>query len=113
MFKDVETRTFYSKRRADRLRKQLANLDSDAFAEHRRDERLCKACFYLGRGAVAGQAFTEYTCSSCGQRTMWRNTNTPELCRKCADHDGLCIRCAGEREWDSEETKEPCSSSSS
>lgn len=42
---------------------------------------------------VAGQAFTEYTCTICGKKKVWHNTAVPKVCDECAQKFGLCQTC--------------------
>lgn len=57
--------------------------------------RECEACFRL---RICGQAFTQYTCKSCGSLEEHPNTCVPRICRACADKDRLCVRCGNSRE---------------
>lgn len=71
-------------------------------ADSERDERLkaheCPWCWYFRRGGLAGQAFTEWTCSGCGKEQRHPNTATPRLCVECAVKYGLCVECTGDLE---------------
>lgn len=46
-----------------------------------------------GKGMVAGQGFTKYTCEICGQEGWWHNTATPKICPSCSEKYFLCERC--------------------
>lgn len=56
----------------------------------------CRFCFYLGRGALAGQAFTSWKCGLCGAEGQHANTAVPRVCRPCAEGFGLCVTCGGD-----------------
>lgn len=36
------------------------------------------------RSGAGGCALTEFECSFCGEKEVWSNTNTPNICRKCS-----------------------------
>lgn len=71
-------------------------------ADSEREERLkahqCPWCWYFRRPVIAGQAFTEWTCSGCGAEAQHANTATPRLCVACAEKYGLCVQCTGDIE---------------
>jgi hypothetical protein len=104
MFDDISTRTHYAKQLVRSWRKRLARLDVDEHKHSRQSQRHCKSCYYM-RTAIVGHAFTDYQCCNCGKTATWHNTGVPKLCPECADRKGLCIRCGGDREWDSRDTK--------
>ena len=53
----------------------------------------CKKCLMEGKGIVAGQAFTEFTCVKCGRIDRWHNTHTPKICDACSKRFNICQRC--------------------
>lgn len=68
--------------------------------DHKRNERLdagkCLTCFYLKRGAIAGQAITEWACGNCGQTSSHPNTNTPRYCLECSKDYRICVGCGAD-----------------
>ena len=55
---------------------------------------LCRYCFLEHlQGVIAGQAFTEWKCSVCGQTFVHHNTATPTVCEQCAERLGKCEMC--------------------
>ena len=94
---DIINATHWRKRLAQGVRESLAAFDSDSKATERRQERECKACFYL-RSRFAGQAFTDYKCKNCGAEGNHHNTSVPKLCDACADSLRLCRYCGAKRE---------------
>lgn len=54
---------------------------------------LCIKCLMEEKGLLAGQGFTEYTCTLCGKRDVWGNTNVPRICYNCSKKLNICQRC--------------------
>ena len=77
---------------------------TDSRREARQKDRECRWCFY--RSGMAGQAFTDWTCWSCGKEDQSSTTSHPRLCVECADKLGLCERCCADRELKSRKTLE-------
>jgi len=80
---------------ADMLRR--AELYAEDLERAAREPALvCKACWYFRRGALAGQAFTAWTCGVCATEATHHDTATPKVCRECAAKHFLCTRCGGD-----------------
>lgn len=84
--------------------RRVADCHADADREARLKARECRWCWY--RSGFAGQAFTEWTCWSCGKEDCHANTAVPRLCNECADRLGLCVRCCADRELKRRKTLE-------
>lgn len=63
----------------------------DPDKKHRLASCKCLVCYYSE--TLAGQGFTQYTCRVCNKEELHHNTNTPELCLKCAQEKNLCRDC--------------------
>lgn len=91
----------HTESRALHFRQKVMSI-TDAIGDTKREQRaamrLCRWCFYFGRG-LAGQAFTAYTCRGCAEERQHPNTSVPLLCDGCADRLTACRKCGGAREW--------------
>lgn len=84
---------------AQHMRNSIAHAkaaEADTEREQRLKERLCATCFYLRRGRLVGQAFTEWRCCSCNCLFMHHNTGTPRLCDECGDTHQACVECGAD-----------------
>jgi len=77
---------------------RAADLAGDSDRLRRLSEGECKACWYLGRGRIAGAAMTDADCVACGTTVTYSSIATNKLCAKCAHDLNVCIRCGGEKE---------------
>lgn len=77
-------------------REQLSTYDNDAEKKDRRAEQLCRYCYYTGKHAMAGQAFTDALCVDCGKQMIFATTSTDRLCPDCAKKRNLCKHCGAE-----------------
>ena len=91
--RDIDMANYFSKSLAEKTQKALIEYHKDSRKDKRLRDQLCCTCYYLCAGMLAGQAFTEYTCSCCGEKEMHHNTATPRICRKCSTEHNLCVRC--------------------
>ena len=82
----------YARQEETRRQKDF-NADTNRLARLRHNE--CRACYYL-LGGMAGQAFTEFTCATCGGKDMHENTAVPLHCKTCATEKNIC-RCCGQK----------------
>lgn len=85
-------------------RARRADLDEER--EKRREKQLCKYCYYINSGGVAGQAFTSSTCAFCQKDTMFSTTHTDALCLECAQENRVCKECMADMEYTPHEVKE-------
>lgn len=92
----INKTTYYQLNRYNSLRTQIEKYIADIEKKERLEKQKCPVCYYLDRGALAGQAFTEYTCRSCGQKLMHPNTNVDALCIVCAKRHLLCVHCGSD-----------------
>lgn len=69
---------------------------ADRDKKTRLERLVCRTCFYINSGGMAGQAFTRWKCAACEKETMHPNTATPKLCDPCAKTLELCARCAAD-----------------
>ena len=53
----------------------------------------CRKCRAEQRGLIAGQAFTKYKCSKCGQLGYHHNTAVPKICDYCSNTFFICQTC--------------------
>jgi len=72
--------------------------EQDADRYERWKDQLCCACFYLRRGRLAGQAFTDRPCGVCGVSMTFPTTATDALCPECSKKLKLCKRCGADIE---------------
>jgi predicted RNA-binding Zn-ribbon protein involved in translation (DUF1610 family) len=77
-------------------REQLSMYDNDVEKKNRRAEQLCRYCYYTGKYAMAGQAFTDALCVDCGKQMTFATTSTDWLCPDCAKKRNLCKHCGAE-----------------
>lgn len=94
----VQSASFRARQSTERSLHKALSFHADAEREERLKAHQCPWCWYFRRGGIAGQAFTEWTCSGCGAETMHHNTATPRLCVACAEKYGLCVECEGDIE---------------
>ncbi len=88
--------TYTTVKAIELLKQRVTNIDKDPLQEARILDRLCRYCFYVRRGDIAGQAFTNYTCQLCGTEERWANTNVPKVCKPCSFTKNVCVRCRGD-----------------
>jgi hypothetical protein len=98
--------TFWTIKALRNYRKRLVQIREDRERKVRAQRGLCHVCYYLRRGAVVGQGFTEYQCKQCGKPHMHENTGVPKLCRKCAEQSGRCRQCAADLDVVEKEAKQ-------
>lgn len=56
----------------------------------------CRYCYYLRKGAMAGQAITQWSCGVCLKDGSWANTNTPRICDDCSKKHRICVSCGAD-----------------
>ena len=78
------------------LKEELAMYDADPEKAIRISEQLCRYCYYRGKHALAGQAFTDALCIDCGKQMTFATTSTDQLCIDCAKKRSLCKHCGAE-----------------
>lgn len=76
-------------------REELELYDNDPKKDARKQEQLCKYCYYVSRHGFAGQAFTDALCIDCGKQMTFTTTSTDRLCPDCAKKHNLCKHCGG------------------
>jgi hypothetical protein len=74
-------------------REFLTMYDNDTDKEYRKSAQLCRYCYYTGKNALAGQAFTDALCIDCGKHMTFPTTSTDQLCPDCAKKRNLCKHC--------------------
>jgi predicted nucleic acid-binding protein len=79
----------------------VQDMTNDAQKDERLAKHFCKACFYLRRRTLAGQAFTHQPCACCLEEQTYSSTNTDALCLACAQEHKLCKHCSADIELDS------------
>lgn len=80
-----------------RARRELLMMyDNDAEKELRKSAQLCRYCYYTGKNALAGQAFSDALCIDCGKHMTFPTTSTDQLCLECAIKRNLCKHCGAE-----------------
>ena len=77
-------------------REFLMMYDNDTEKEYRKSAQLCRYCYYTGKNALAGQAFTDALCIDCGKHMTFPTTSTDQLCSECAKKRNLCKHCGAE-----------------
>lgn len=77
-------------------REFLMMYDNDTEQKQRKSEQLCRYCYYTGKHAFAGQAFTDALCIDCGKHMTFPTTSTDQLCQDCAMKRNLCKHCGAE-----------------
>lgn len=93
---EVNKTTYYQSRRFNDLRSRIEKAVADLDKKERLKDQECQVCFYLDNNALAGQAFTHYTCRACGIELINPNTNVNALCLDCAKKHKLCIHCGAD-----------------
>ena len=73
-------------------------ISKDMEKDQRRKDQLCKICFYTS-GIIAGQAFTDKDCESCGKTQTFSSTYTDKLCKQCAESNNCCKHCMSKMEY--------------
>ena len=89
-------KTYIRNRRVRSTIKLAEQFKTDPNKEMRLNHQECVYCFYTI--AIAGQAFTRYTCEECGKEDRHHNTNVPKVCMDCAKKMDLCHQCGAEIE---------------
>ena len=82
----------------DNITQRAENLKNDPDCEQRLKEHLCKACFYVRKGGMAGTAFTDRPCGICDKVMTFSSTATDAICPSCAEDNGLCKKCGADME---------------
>ena len=93
--KKINSIAAYQQSKLNQYLKSAIKISLDAEKMQRLEAQLCPACWYLSHDIISGQAFTDWTCKLCGTKETYSNTNTPQLCKVCAQRFGLCISCGG------------------
>ena len=76
-------------------REELHCYDEDPDSDIRKQEQLCKYCYYMGKHGLDGQAFTDALCIDCGKQMTFVTTSTDRFCPDCAKKRNLCKHCGG------------------
>lgn len=92
---ELNYKTFISRSRVNRILALADNLKKDPDKTKRLNGLHCLICWYQS-GKIVGQAFTSWSCKSCGQTGMHPNTGVPQLCNNCAEKMQACIECGGD-----------------
>lgn len=74
--------------------KFMESFNNDERKVTRLVEHQCKTCFYTVRMSL--QSFTDTECGVCGFGISHYNSDTPIICRVCAVHENICVRCGGD-----------------
>lgn len=106
---NINMRNWGSEERLERYTKAVAQ----AFLDVRKDDRhramMCKSCYYLRIGVVAGQAFSSKPCKneSCTNESKASNTDVPDFCDGCAKEHHICRRCGADIEFRTRKSLKP------
>lgn len=86
------TRDFH-KKVIERQTFKLLNYYSDAERSKRKNENLCKFCYYYCKDSISGQAVSMSVCENCKQSMVFPTTDTDVLCEDCAKTLHCCKHC--------------------
>lgn len=94
--KSVGRATFIAQRWISETLKAADALKSDAARKERREQNLCKCCFYLRKDQIGGAAITMQPCGICKTDVQYSSTVTDILCLQCAGNNHLCKHCGAD-----------------
>lgn len=104
--RSVNRATFVAQRWIRDALKAADELRADSAREKRREQNLCKCCFYLRKGQIGGAAMTMQPCGICKTETMYGSTVTDVVCAPCASNNHLCKHCGADLALDEGRTFE-------
>lgn len=110
--RSVNRATFVAQRWIGDALKAADELRTDVAREKRREQNLCKCCFYLRRGQIGGAAMTIQPCGICKTEVTYASTVTDVVCLPCASNNHLCKHCGADLALDEGRTFEPKMSAS-
>jgi Primosomal protein N'' (replication factor Y) - superfamily II helicase len=90
---EAEMRTFFNNKNVDHLLKKIDLYKNDPDQEKRATQQICKHCFYINNGRIAGQAFTTSCCDFCDGKMTFPTTDTDKFCPECAEQLSVCKHC--------------------
>lgn len=76
--------------------KNAAFIIADPDKTKRAELRECKACYYLKRGGVVWQAFTNAACEGCEAVMTFPNSRADKICVECSINYDRCKHCSGD-----------------
>lgn len=89
----TEYRTTTRERKLQRLREKFFKYSNDPNIKERREEQICKSCFYMDSDVIRGEAFTTNACESCGAGLTFATTDIDCFCKECAVTNHICKHC--------------------
>jgi hypothetical protein len=89
----AEMETYFNSKNIQHMREKLTAFDNDLKSEERKSKQLCKHCFYVKTGRIAGQAFTNHNCGLCDKLMTFPTTDTDDFCLECAEEISVCKHC--------------------
>ena len=90
---EQELQTLSNRSKINAVKRLADKLTYDTEVIRRKEEQLCKWCFYQVQGAIASE--TEGECGSCKIEMVFGNSNVDRLCKECAFLMGSCKHCGG------------------
>lgn len=86
-------RLYFNNRLVEKTKKRMEEYDLDSNKKHRIELCECKFCTYINNSRIAGSAFTESKCTSCGKNMIFPSTDTDDYCIDCAKKLNVCKHC--------------------
>lgn len=101
---DIKYSDKYKKTRSDvnkfeysKIESKVDNYNNDYDLFDRREEQVCKYCYYIILPFVVGlTTFVERNCLSCGKEMHFPSSVSDVLCIDCAKKHDACKHCGGE-----------------
>jgi hypothetical protein len=90
---DIDNKTHWNNKHIEDMTKKLNSYCFDDKQMERSLQQLCKYCFYVNTGRIAGQAFTKSNCSYCEKEMMFPTTDRDKYCPECAKKIMACKHC--------------------
>lgn len=87
---------WFNDRHVSKLKGKIFDYNQDKAKEFRKEHCICKYCYYINTGRIAGQAFTTIECKECKKETTFPSTDTDKYCLKCAQKLNVCKHCGSE-----------------
>lgn len=87
---------FFNDKHVAKIKRKIFEYNEDGAKKIRRNLHICKYCYYINTGRIAGQAFSSATCKECGKEMIFPTTDTNEYCPECAKKLNVCEHCGSE-----------------
>lgn len=105
--RDVKESTSRNLAAIERMRAAAHRCSMDTDNVARREEQLCRLCFYHRKGGIVTHGFRNWACDVCFNGASHPNSDVPRVCAPCADRLRLCMKCGADVHLAPREALEP------